>query len=278
MFIFFLFIFGVVLQAEPLDYDSAESLQESYVAQSPELHDPKFSSVVNDIMGTNQESSDMLKDAVKETFGDKDPVEAMKEINPKVPQHIEDPALAEALLGHFGQDMHSQQSIGDDDDDDTDFFSQSSDESLLADVSERKEESKKSESALNADGLPLIPAASAGTSTTKSAFREHGKDEAATAGTTTKAALTLAELKKAGAKIEEGSPSNEKTVGEDMTPRGFILSDEASVSSHSASLTQSSELQVWGLAVFFGVLIPMTLIALCSRKEYEVEVYDGHLI
>merc|ERR1719285_794071 len=126
-------------------------------------------------MGTNQESSDMLKDAVKETFGDKDPVEAMKEINPKVPQHIEDPALAEALLGHTGQEMHSEQSIGDDDDD-TDFFSQSSDESLLADVSERKEASKKSESALNADGLPLIPAAaSAGTSTTKSAFREHGK-------------------------------------------------------------------------------------------------------
>merc|ERR1740129_288323 len=142
-------------------------------------------------MGTNQESSDMLKDAVKETFGNKDPVEAMKEINPKVPQHIEDPALAEALLGHTGQKMHSEQSIGDDDDD-TEFFSQSSDESLLADVSERKEESKK-----------------------------------------------------AGAKIEEGSPSNEKTVGEDMTPRGFILSDEASVSSHPASLTQSSELQVW---------------------------------
>merc|ERR1719373_518360 len=227
-------------------------------------------------MGTNQESSDMLKDAVKETFGNKDPVEAMKEINPKVPQHIEDPALAEALLGHTGQEMHSEQSIGDDDDD-TDFFSQSSDESLLADVSKRKEESKKSESALNADGLPLIPAAPAGTSTTKSAFREHGKDEAATAGTTTKAALTLAELKKAGAKIEKGSPSSEKTVGEDMTPRGFILSEEVTVS-QSATLAQTYELQVWGLAVFFGVLIPMTLIALCSKKEHRVEGYDGHLI
>jgi len=276
MFIFFLFIFGVVLQAEPLDYDSAESFPESYVAQSPELHDPKFSSAVNQIMGTNQESSDMLKDAVKETFGNKDPVEAMKEINPKVPQHIEDPVLAEALLGHNDQKIHNEQSISEDDDD-TDFFSQSQDESLLADVSEQKEDTKNSESAMNADGMPLIPAASAGTSTTKSAFREHGKNEAATAGTTTKAALTLDELKKAGAKIEKGSPSTEKTVGEDMTPRGFILSEEVTVS-QSATLAQTYELQVWGLAVFFGVLIPMTLIALCSKKEHRVEVYDGHLI
>ena len=65
-------------------------------------------------------------------------MEAMKEINPKVPQHIEDPVLAEALLGHNDQKIHNEQSISEDDDD-TDFFSQSQDESLLADVSEQKE-------------------------------------------------------------------------------------------------------------------------------------------
>jgi len=227
MFIFLTFIlFGVVLRGEPLDYqESSEDSEpgssafgEQYVAQSPELHDPKFTKKVSQIMGSNEGANDMLANAVKETFGKDNPIEAMKKIHTKVPDHIEDPKLAEALLGHnTKKEVHFESSVAD------------SDELL-----------------------------SAPTSTTKSAFG-NGKDGPKSAGgTTTKAALTMEEIKKAGGKVE-GEQSVAGQDQKDMTPHGFTLDmNEVSVSSTLANL---NELQIWGLAVFFGVLIPMILIS-----------------
>lgn len=270
---------ALVVRGEPLDYgeaseDSIEQVasihkSENYVAESPELHDPQFSKEVNDIMGINQDSTDMLKSAVKSTFGDQDPVEAMKKLNPTVPKRIEDPLLAEALLGRFdgatagvvqkqaevvANEVHTESSLGED----------SVGKPDLNDFQKKV----ANDAPLDDNGMPLVPLAPHGTFTTKSAFRKHADGEPVS-GTTTKAALTLEELRKAGAKLEKPSPTKEKSVaGEvDLTPRGFTLDMNKNEISVSTSFMQPDELQIWCLAVFFGVLIPMTLVALCSKRS-----------
>jgi len=256
MFIFMFLSIGLVVRGEPLDYgeaseDSIEQVlsihnSENYVAQSPELHDPQFSKAINNIMGTNQDPTDMLKNAVKSTFGDQDPVEAMQKLNPTVPKRIEDPLLAEALLGRLDKVQTEAEEL------------------------RRERWMTKSGVGENADGRQSrerLPNESRGTFTTKSAFRKHADGEPVS-GTTTKAALTLEELKKAGAKLEKFSPTKESSVaGEvDLTPRGFTLDMNKEVSV-PAPFMQPDELQIWCVSVFFGVLIPMSLVALCSKRS-----------